>query len=155
MMSVKYTEVLERMKRSAGLKNDSKVARSLDVTPQALSNYKKRGKVPSDLILKFASIYGLSVDWLLTGEGRVKREGAHVSAAREEASPYGAGTEGGLSGIAGLAALTPEELVCVGKLLKAMRGLDRATVSVLKWTVDAFVKASEEPKEEKEEKKKD
>ncbi len=43
-MRVEYSDVLERMKKSANLKNDSRLARLLDVTPQALSNYKKEAR---------------------------------------------------------------------------------------------------------------
>src|SRR3989304_7419895 len=62
-----YSGIIERMKEAGKLKNESATARVLSVTPQALSNYKKRDRMPSHLVIKFASIYGLSVDWLLTG----------------------------------------------------------------------------------------
>jgi len=48
-------------------KNMSSLARLLGVTPQALSNYKKRGEMPSTLILKFAERTGTSVDELVKG----------------------------------------------------------------------------------------
>lgn len=147
-MSVKYSEVIERMRHAADLKNDSKVARSLGITPQALSNYKKREKMPSDLILKFSSIHGVSVDWLLTGEGEVYTEGRKKSplpaAVEEGGVPYGKETEPSLSWISSLASLSPEELVYVGKLLRVMRRFDKVMISVLKWTIDAFFKATED-----------
>ncbi|MBI5560110.1 MAG: helix-turn-helix domain-containing protein [Deltaproteobacteria bacterium] len=151
-MSVKYSEVIERMRRAGNLKNDSKVARALGITPQALSNYKKRERVPSDLILKFSAIYGVSVDWLLTGEGGVYMEGGRKAPApsvlREAVFPHGreemeGGGAGGLTASANLVELTPEELVYVGKLLRVMRCLDKVMSSVLKWTIDAFFKATE------------
>ena len=54
-MGVKYSDTIERMRWAGKLKNDSAVARVLGVTPQALSNYKKRGRAPyrfGDKILK-------------------------------------------------------------------------------------------------------
>ena len=70
-MGVNYLEIIDRMRWAGKLKNDSAVARALGVTPQALSNYKKRGEMPTDLVLKFAGIYSLSVDWLISGEGEM------------------------------------------------------------------------------------
>jgi hypothetical protein len=89
-MTVNYTDITERMKMAGKLKNDSAVARELDVTPQALSNYKKRGHMPMNLVLKFATKYGLSMDWLLTGKGEpsMAGEGAWPMAA-EDIPSYG------------------------------------------------------------------
>lgn len=147
-MGVKYSDVIERMKSSANLKNDSRVARALGVTPQAISNYKKRGSLPSDLVLKFAVIYNVSVDWLITGEGVAHKAAPKGDSAKEELASYGVEYGRALSGLTDFAALSPEELIYVGKLLKILRDADKSTVSVLKWSVDAFLKAAESAKEE-------
>ncbi|HZX36207.1 MAG TPA: helix-turn-helix domain-containing protein [Thermodesulfobacteriota bacterium] len=156
-MGVKYSDVIERMKSSANLKNDSRVAKALGVTPQAISNYKKRGSLPSDLVLKFAAIYNVSVDWLITGEGAARKSAREGDSAKEETASYGAAYGKALAGLADFAALSPEEIIYVGKLLKILREADKSTVSVLKWSVDAFLKAAESGKEEpkKEEPKKE
>ncbi len=146
-MRVKYSDVLERMKKSADLKNDSRLARLLGVTPQALSNYKKRSKVPSDLLIKFADMQGLSVDWLLSGEGAKHRVGHSGDGAsspgilEEENASYGAGPGIAASGLISFAALTPDELIYVGRLIKVLRCADAANAAVLKWTIDAFERA--------------
>src|SRR3972149_2617009 len=96
-MGVSYTDIIERMRWAGKLKNDSAVARVLGVTPQALSNYKKRGEMPTDLVLRFANIYGLSVDWLISGEGEMYKAGGRAQEfdrkgymiAAEETSAYG------------------------------------------------------------------
>lgn len=109
-MNVNYDDLIERMKRAGTLKNDSAVARVLDVTPQALSNYKKRGKMPLNLVLKFVTIYNcgdgpdLSFDWLLLGKGPAPWE-----------------TKKEPEGLEPLVNLTPDELVVVGKVLRIMR----------------------------------
>src|SRR3972149_7949930 len=72
-MGVSYADVIDRMKWAGRLKNDSAVARALDITPQALSNYKKRGEMPSNLIIEFSERFGISIDWLVTGGGEVDR----------------------------------------------------------------------------------
>lgn len=161
-MGVNYSEIIERMRWAGKLKNDSAVARVLGVTPQALSNYKKRGEMPTDLVLRFSNIYGLSVDWLLTGEGEMRKPGMstaepgggeYISAA-EETMAYG--KERSKRG-PDLASLSPDELIYVGKLLKILRSPNKSTTAAIKHTVDAFFKTAEQsgeelpaPKEEKE-----
>lgn len=107
-MGVNYSEVIGRMKDAARLKNDSAVARDLGVTPQALSNYKKRGEMPSDLIIRFGQAHGLSIDWLVAGGVRPETEPA--------AAPY-------------LGELSPDELVYTGKLLKVLRDGERPALA--------------------------
>lgn len=145
-MGVKYTEVIERMRGAGQLKNDSRVARALGVTPQALSNYKKRGNIPADLVIRFSDIYGTNVDWLITGEGAMYRAGyggredaKSVTAAREEVKAYG--------NLAEVATLSPEEIIYVGKLLKVLRHADKSTITALQWTIDALLKSSESSSE--------
>ena len=161
-MGVNYSEIIERMRWAGKLKNDSAVARVLGVTPQALSNYKKRGEMPTDLVLRFSNIYGLSVDWLLTGEGEMRKPGMqpveagggeYLSAA-EETVAYGKDrSKRGPD----LASLSPDELIYVGKLLKILRSPNKSTTAAIKHTVDAFFKTAEQsgeeasaPKDEKE-----
>ncbi|WP_306534487.1 helix-turn-helix domain-containing protein [Geobacter sp.] len=67
-MSVIYSDIVDRMKLITGLGYDSDLAKILEITPQAISNFKKKGKLPSDLVIKFALEHKVSVDWLLTGE---------------------------------------------------------------------------------------
>lgn len=149
-MGVNYTDIIERMRWAGKLKNDSAVARTLGVTPQALSNYKKRGEMPTDLVLRFSGIYGLSVDWLITGQGQMYNaslksgespvEGA-VRAA-EETGPYGLPPKP-----PDFSALTPDEIILIGKLLKILRGANKGTATAIKYSVDALLRASELPQE--------
>ena len=78
-MGVHYLDIIEKMRWAGKLKNDSAVARVLEVTPQALSNYKKRGEMPTDLVLRFAKLFGLSLDWLIYGEGAMYRPGVEAT----------------------------------------------------------------------------
>lgn len=146
-MGVNYNEIIERMRWSGKLKNDSAVARVLGVTPQALSNYKKRGEMPTDLVLRFSNIYGLSVDWLLSGEGEMHRnsrlEGKGLMYAAEETVPYG--KEGARR--FDFATLSPDEIIYVGKLLKILRSQSKGTSTALKSTVDALLKSLDESPE--------
>ncbi|MBI5561660.1 MAG: helix-turn-helix domain-containing protein [Deltaproteobacteria bacterium] len=148
-MGVSYSDLIERMRWAGKLKNDSAVARSLGVTPQALSNYKKRGEMPTDLVLKFAGIYGLSVDWLITGDGEMYKnvikkpegEGKSFSSAAEDTTQYR--REPGGARTPALGSLSPDEIICVGKLLKILRGSNKSTALGIKYSIDALLKASE------------
>ena len=68
-MTNDFSILVERMKRAAHTANDSALARLLGVTPQALSNYKKRGTMPYTLIFKFAQLTGTSLDALVADGG--------------------------------------------------------------------------------------
>ncbi len=68
-MNNNYEEVMGRILFSTGLKNASAVAGKLDITPQAISNYKKRAVMPLKIVFLIASKYGMSMDWLLSGQG--------------------------------------------------------------------------------------
>src|SRR3989304_3923850 len=133
-----YSGIRWRRKEAGKVKNESATARVLSVTPQALSNYKKRDRMPSHLVIKFASIYGLSVDWLLTGNAayRVAEEG---SVFRSRAMEDAAGMVS-----KSMAALTPEEMIYTAKVLQFMRNANKITVNALKGSVDAFARVIEE-----------
>lgn len=64
-MGVEFKGTVERMIEVGKFKNNSALARALGITPQAISNYKKRGELPADLVIIFARGYGISVDYLL------------------------------------------------------------------------------------------
>ncbi len=147
-MGVNYSEIIEKMRWVGKLKNDSAVARKLGVTPQALSNYKKRGEMPTDLALKFSEMYELSMDWLITGEGPVQKPGTSgkgltsYPAAGEEIAPYAGGTAG-IEKELDFSSLDPDEIICVGKLLKILRGENNSNKNAIKFTIDAFLKNPE------------
>ncbi|MBI5642320.1 MAG: helix-turn-helix domain-containing protein [Deltaproteobacteria bacterium] len=152
-MGVSYSDIIERMRWAGKLKNDSAVARVLGVTPQALSNYKKRGEMPTDLVLRFANIYGLSVDWLITGEGEMYKAAGRSAEykssymiAAEETPAYGKDAKE-YGRVPDVAALSADEIIYVGKLLKILRGPNKSTASAIKYSVDAFLKAAEQPVE--------
>lgn len=122
-MDINYKDLLDRMKTVGKLKNDSAVARTVGVTPQALSNYKKRGKMPMNLVLKFATAYELSLDWLITGEGQIYKDGRKVD---DFEAP-----KAELKKLMAYATLNPDEIINVGKLLKIMRGSERASIEAI------------------------
>lgn len=87
-MGVEFTGTVERMKSAAGLRSDTDLAKTLNITPQAVSNFKNKGEIPTDLVIQFAVKYKVSVDWLLTGEGEIQRGGKQPFMAAEETVAY-------------------------------------------------------------------
>ena len=130
-METTYTVILDRMKLAGRLKNNSAVARAIGMTPQAISNYKKRGKFPSSVIFKFADIYDVSIDWLLTGKGE-----APSVPIKNAVRPRG------IKDFGKITAMSPDELVCVGKLLKILRTNNGAIATAAKLCIDSLLKAA-------------
>lgn len=110
---VDYLGIRNRMLEAGNCKNDSALARALGVKPQALSNYKKRGKMPTNLIFRFAERFDVSLDWLV-------------------ASPF-ANSE--LKRIDNLVDLSLDEMIVVGKAVEVMRGGNAKSFTL---TVDSF-----------------
>lgn len=133
-MKLEFSEILERMLKAGNLKSGSELARAVGITPQAIFNYRKRGEVPAGLVLKFADIHGVSVDWLLTGEGEMRRD---LSA-----------RPGGEASTPSLDTLDPDEILYIGKLLKVLRAPVEFAAPAVKVSIDALFKASYEQMED-------
>ncbi len=145
-MGINYSEIIEKMRWAGKLKNDSAVARRLGVTPQALSNYKKRGEMPTDLVLKFSKMYDLSMDWLITGDGTAQKPGSsgarltNYPVAGEETAPYAETPSPSIEKEPSMGTLDPDEIIYVGKLLKILRRNNSSNKNAIKFTIDAFLK---------------
>lgn len=126
-MGVSYKEVIERLQCAGKLKNGSALARVLGITPQALSNYKRKDILPSGLLIKFADIYGLYIDWLLTGTGPMYKAGSR-------SAPF----IGEIANVQKIMAFTPEEMVCIDKLLKILRGKNEPSIVAAKHIIDTL-----------------
>ncbi len=61
-------EILERLLSAAGLRRDAQLAALLGVSPQAISQARKKNRVPESWLVRMASRYRLPVDWLLYGD---------------------------------------------------------------------------------------
>lgn len=83
--------VLDRMHVVYGVKNDNQLGEALQVNRSTLGNWRARDSVPYTICVDLAESRGISLDWLLTGEGSMHRgEGgsaykapAHASEPRE------------------------------------------------------------------------
>lgn len=145
-MAVNYSKIFDRMLKAGRLKNGSQLARALGVSPQAVSNYKKRGELPASLIFKFAETYSVSIDWLLSGTGNVavqSPEPSKAAYASESDEHYSVGKAECPTGINDLMMLSPDEIIYVGRLLRVLRGPEKY-VPAVKICIDSFMKAGEQ-----------
>lgn len=82
-------DVIERLKEIHSANSDTELCKAIDVNRQTLSNWKMRDTVPYPLCVQVAKKEGVTLDWLLTGEGPMHRDhpaGADTAlTSREEA----------------------------------------------------------------------
>jgi hypothetical protein len=140
-MGVKYIDTIERMRWGGKFKSDSAIARMVGITPQALSNCKRKGEIPADLVLKFAKILGFSMDWLISGVGKMCGPNDH-GWAYEVIGPRGMAQEGALREVE-IATLSHDKFIYLSKLLMILRGTNKSHSIAIKNTIDGFLKISE------------
>lgn len=64
-----FAAVLARMKLVTQSTTDSGLAFALGVSPQTVSSWKGRDSIPYAICVDLAEKHGISLDWLLLGEG--------------------------------------------------------------------------------------
>lgn len=80
--------VLARLKMLLGATTDTALASGLGISPQTLSSWKSRDSIPYALCVDVAEEHGVSLDWLLVGEGPMTRGEAGSPSARETPAGY-------------------------------------------------------------------
>lgn len=69
MKDAEYEAILERMLSTIDGRTDSSLARAIGVTPQSISDAKKKGKIPPAWAIALAELNQVSLDWLWFGRG--------------------------------------------------------------------------------------
>ncbi len=77
-----FEPTLDRMKTACRAKSDKMLADALDVKHSTITTSRRRGAVPASWLLTISDKTGVSVDWLRTGEGEMKRGGAQFAKIR-------------------------------------------------------------------------
>lgn len=65
--------VLDRLMTVFSVDNDSELARKLHVNRQTLGSWRSRQSIPYSLCVNLSDTVGISLDWLLAGEGPMLR----------------------------------------------------------------------------------
>ena len=144
-----YSDIVSRMKEVGQFKSDTHLAKTLGITPQALSNYKKRRKISGDLVVKFSKIYGTSIDWLLTGIGEMLQlssnveKGSLCTIAFVKASPFVQGEDKQGVRVTSISTMSPDELISVGKVVKILRSKDSTISDAVKFSVEIMLSSVE------------
>mgnify|MGYP003497617756 FL=1 len=73
MHSEGFLAVLARLKVMTNSDTDTALSKALGISPQTLSSWKIRDSIPYALCVSLARERGISLDWLLTGEGTMLR----------------------------------------------------------------------------------
>ncbi|WP_339497100.1 helix-turn-helix domain-containing protein [Pseudomonas sp. EA_15y_Pfl1_P101] len=79
--------VLKRLMTVFAVDSDSELARKLDVNRQTLGSWRSRQSIPYALCVNVSEAEGVSLDWLLTGEGEMSRGGSVTPTAAPVTSP--------------------------------------------------------------------
>jgi hypothetical protein len=74
LRSKKSQAVLARLKQVTGTKTDASLSSALQISPQTLSSWRGRDSTPYSLCVEIAQTRGISLDWLLLGEGPILRQ---------------------------------------------------------------------------------
>jgi hypothetical protein len=79
--------VLDRLQIALGAKNDSQLCELTEVQRPTLGNWRSRNSVPYSLCVDISERKGLSLDWLLKGEGPMHPAGADSLTEMPAANP--------------------------------------------------------------------
>jgi hypothetical protein len=81
-LGLSINEILARVAQIAGAKNDTELALALRAGRSSLPTWRKADTIPFEPLFEFAKTQGVSIDWLLTGEGDSKASDALIGAQR-------------------------------------------------------------------------
>lgn len=73
MSNATAADVMERLQTVFGATTDSALADAMKVNRQTLGSWRARDRIPYDECVNLATEKGLSLDWLLIGEGQMYR----------------------------------------------------------------------------------
>jgi hypothetical protein len=68
-----FDEVFSRIMAAVGTTKAVDVANALGISQQSISGAKSKAKIPEKWLSKISDKYGVSTDWLRTGEGEMRR----------------------------------------------------------------------------------
>lgn len=77
--------ILDRIQQALKLSSDGEVCRVLDIKRSTLGSWRAQDRRPYEICVSLQESHGLSLDWLLTGEGPMDRSGVAEQPAKWEA----------------------------------------------------------------------
>lgn len=111
-----YSDILNRMKMVAGVKSDTALARVLGINQSSVSSAKERQSIPPAWAMLLSEKFGVSIDWIWLGQGRMKPDGGMMFKTAKLPSPYMQERRGeGLDQQAGARDVTPQKSVNIDR----------------------------------------
>ncbi len=74
-----FQACFDRVRIGTDIKSQKSLADFLGIQDSSVTGAKQRDSFPADWAVKIAGVYGLSTDWILTGEGSMTRESGVVA----------------------------------------------------------------------------
>lgn len=71
-MEYDIAEVLKRMMKFVGVKNQAELGAELGISQASISDAKRKGKIPPEWLIKLATERKMNPVWALSGEGKSK-----------------------------------------------------------------------------------
>ncbi|WP_168772525.1 helix-turn-helix domain-containing protein [Pseudomonas sp. A-1] len=88
LSKINSSDVVDRLQIIYGVNSDSALSTAMEQKRSTVGNWRNRGTVPYAECVNAAAEKGISLDWLLTGEGPMRRdEAAPAVAADAPAAP--------------------------------------------------------------------
>ncbi|MEZ2744295.1 helix-turn-helix transcriptional regulator [Halopseudomonas bauzanensis] len=81
MSKLSAAAVLDRLLAVYGVKNDNQLSDLLAIKRSTIGNWRSRDSVPYSLCVSASVERGVSLDWLITGEGSMLRSGTALDTA--------------------------------------------------------------------------
>ena len=72
MEDASFATLLSRMQQATNTGTDAGLARILEVSPQSVSDARRKGKIPPVWLVRIAHKYQVSLDWLFFGTGAMQ-----------------------------------------------------------------------------------
>lgn len=72
--STKFDEIFSRLKQAVGAKADNELGEALGLRQQTISAAKSKKQIPAGWIVEISAKFGISADWILYGDGPVRRD---------------------------------------------------------------------------------
>ena len=76
-MKQRFKKAINYLKKTGKVKSQNEIADNMDITPQVITEILGgRMNLNAEKAVKFCTLYGFSVEWLLTGEGEMLKSAA-------------------------------------------------------------------------------
>lgn len=72
--STKFDEIFSRLKQAVGAKADNELGEALGLRQQTISAAKSKKQIPPGWIVDISAKFGISADWILYGDGPMRRD---------------------------------------------------------------------------------